>query len=128
MDFAIISTGGKQYKVTPGQILEVDRLKGANGSIVFDRVLLHAQDGSTHIGAPFVNGVTVTAKVLGEVKGEKISGLRFLAKSRHRRRFGFRASLSRIQVESIGKSDKKDDSAPVKAKTPAQSSKKAKKE
>lgn len=106
MSYAVIETGGKQYKVFPGTVLEVERLASTNGSITFDRVLLYSSDGEAKIGMPYLEGVTVAAKVLGEHKGEKIRVQKFLAKSRYRRTKGHRQALTRVQIEDILKGGK----------------------
>jgi large subunit ribosomal protein L21 len=108
MEYAIIETGGKQYKVTPGMILEVDRLSEKNDSILFEKVLLHVNGEELNIGKPYISGFAVSAKVLEEVKGDKIRVARFLAKSRHRKVTGFRANLTKIEIKEIVKNAKKD--------------------
>ena len=102
MEYAIIETGGKQYKVSAGDVVLIDRL-GVTDKISFDHVLLHVTDSDTKIGKPYLTDVVVTGKILGEVLGDKIHIRRFTAKSRHRRHIGFRAALSKVQIESIGK-------------------------
>lgn len=107
MNYAVIKTGGKQYKVSEGDILEVDRLKEEkNGKIVFNDVLLLVRDDAVTIGKPTINGEKVEAKVLDNVRGEKIRVSKFKAKVRYRKVTGFRASLSRIQIDKIGNMDK----------------------
>src|SRR5258708_39682773 len=108
MSYAVIVTGGKQYKVNPGTILEVERLKNvAAGTISFDQVLLVVDRETISIGKPTVAGAVVTAKVLADIKGDKIRVAKFRAKSRHRRVMGHRQSLSRIQIEEITVAGKK---------------------
>lgn len=101
MQYAVIQTGGKQYKVSAGAVLEVERLASENGSITFDKVLLYAVDEDVKVGTPYVNGVTVVAKLVEDIKGPKIHVSKFLAKSRYRRAMGHRQSLSKIQIEDI---------------------------
>ena len=107
MNYAVIKTGGKQYRVSEGDILEVDRLKEEkNGKVVFDDVLLLVRDGIVAIGKPTISGEKVEAKVLDNIRGEKIRVSKFKSKVRYRKVTGFRASLSRIQIDEIGFKDK----------------------
>lgn len=102
MNYAVIETGGKQIKVNPGLIVEVERLSGeANDTLSFDKVLMRVSEGKAEIGTPYLSNVIVRAKLLEQAKGEKIKVLRFLAKSRYRKRHGHRQAISRIQIEAI---------------------------
>ena len=103
MEYAVIRLGGKQYKVAPGAILEVDRNAALrqNGKVVLDDVLMYASDGKIKIGNPRIADVKVKAKVLEHKKGEKIRVAKFKAKVRYRRVMGFRPLLTRLQIESI---------------------------
>ena len=105
MDYVIIETGGKQYKAEVGSILTIDKVD-AKDSVSFDKVLLRVSGDSMEIGKPYISGVVVTGKVLGNKKGNKIRVARFTAKSRHRRVIGFRPSLTRVQIEAIGAAKK----------------------
>lgn len=102
MNFAVIKSSGKQYKVTPGLIFEVDKIEGQSGDNVnFSEVLLLGQDGSQLIGTPFIKDALVTAKILEQGKGEKVIVSKFKAKSRYRRTNGFRAHLTKLQITGI---------------------------
>jgi len=102
MDFAIIATGGKQYKVTPGQELEIEKVTVApKGKLTFDEVLLVKQGEEVILGKPFIEGYQVLAQVLGEKKGPKVRVARFRAKSRHRRVIGHRQPLTAIKIVKI---------------------------
>ena len=118
MSYAIISLGGKQFRVQEGQRLLVDRLSTDEGKTFTPELLLLGGDGSTDL-AP--KGVTVTARVVQHVKGEKIRIGKYRPKSGYKRHNGFRASLSQIEIESIGKGSA---SAKAKAK-PAEEKPKA---
>lgn len=109
MEYAVISTGGKQYKVKNGDILEVENLKTDKKSFIFDSVLLVVSDNGVNIGKPNVAGATVSAKIIGNVKGAKIRVSKFLAKSKYRRTTGHRQNLTRIQIEGINLANKKAD-------------------
>lgn len=102
MDYAVIKSGGKQYKVEKGLTVEVDNLdKKANETYYFDKVLLYVEDKNASIGHPCVDGLTVKAKVLDNIKADKIRVVKFKAKSKYRRAAGFRASLTRLLIEDI---------------------------
>ena len=95
MSYAIIRLGGKQYRVQEGERLLVDRLATAEGK-TFTPDLLFVPDGDG-------KGVTVTAKVVGHVKGEKIRIGKYRRRTGYKRHNGFRASLTQIEIQSIGK-------------------------
>lgn len=102
MNYAVIRSGGKQYKVTDGDVLELDKLNLEDRkTIVFDDVLLLVQDGKTTIGKPSVTGARVEAKLIEQKKGDKIRVSKFKAKSRYRKTIGFRAQLTVVQIEKI---------------------------
>jgi large subunit ribosomal protein L21 len=95
MTYAIIKLGGKQYRVQEGEKLLVDRLKADEGK-TFSPDLLFVPDGDG-------KGVTVTARVVGHVKGDKIRIGKYRRRTGYKRHTGFRASLTQIQIEAIGK-------------------------
>lgn len=100
--YAVVKIAGKQYRVSPGETLAVDKLAVTPGEKVeFPQVLLLADDGQVKIGQPLVEKTKVVAKVLEQFKGEKIRVVRFKAKVRYRRVKGFRPLLSKIQIEKI---------------------------
>ena len=102
--YAVISTGGKQYRVTEGQRLEVERLGVApdDDQVTFTPVLL--VDDATVIAKPAdLAGATVSARVVGEAKGPKITGLTYKNKSRSKKRWGHRQSYSVVEITGITK-------------------------
>lgn len=102
MKYAIIESGGKQYKAVEGAILEVDNINIEAGKThKFDKVLLYTADGVCQIGKPLVSDISVSGKVLGQFKGDKIRVAKFKAKSRYRKVHGHRQLLTRIQIEKI---------------------------
>ena len=107
MKYAIIKTGGKQYKVAEGDIIEVDKLPENEEKVIFDQVLLLVTDGDVKIGKPTISGEKVEAKILGSLKGIKIRVSKFKSKVRYRRVSGFRASLTKVQIEKIGGKEEK---------------------
>jgi ribosomal protein L21 len=111
MSYAIISLGGKQYRVTEGQRLTVDRLAFGEGKTFQPKVLLIGGDGTPDL-AP---SATVTARVIADVRGEKIRIGKYRPKNGYKKHTGFRASLSQIEIESIGGAKK----SAAKKETPA---------
>ena len=102
MKYAIVRTGGKQYKVSKGDVLEVDNLKTEkNAKLVLDDVLLVVLDDLVKIGKPKLVGEKISATVLDNTKGDKIRVSKYKSKVRYRRVSGFRASYSKIKIESI---------------------------
>lgn len=100
MKKAVIATGGKQYIVTEGETLEVERLKDAKDSISFAPLLVIDGDTVT-VGTPEVAGVTVKAKIVEEVKADKVTAIRYKAKKRVHKVHGHRQQLSRITIDKI---------------------------
>lgn len=100
MDYAVIKTGGKQYRVAAGETIEIDRLPEGK-ELTFDEVLLLVSDGKVKIGKPTVDGAKVKATLVEQTKGDKIRVSKFKAKARYRRTIGFRASLSKVKIEKI---------------------------
>lgn len=100
--YAVIKTGGKQYKVSEGDILVIDKIEKKPGEKVeFPEVLLLVDGDKVQIGQPTCPGTKVTAQVLEHFKGEKIRIARFKAKVRYRKVLGFRPLLTKIQIEKI---------------------------
>lgn len=115
--YAIVEDSGTQIKLIPGTILDVDlrQEETAEGStITFDRVLALKSDGddSAKIGAPYLDGASVTAEVLAEIKGEKIDVIKYKRRKGYRRKVGHRQRLLRIRVGVISAKKK----APAKKK------------
>lgn len=101
MEYVVIRSGGKQYKVSKGDIIEVDKLNVlGDKEIIFDDVLLWVSNNDTKIGTPKLK-VKIKAKVLGQIKGDKIRVAKFKAKVRYRRVMGFRPRLTILKIDSI---------------------------
>jgi large subunit ribosomal protein L21 len=103
MAYAIIEDSGTQLKVEPGDRFEIDLrdLKDGQTTITFDKVLLVSSDSGLKIGQPAVAGATVTAKILGQIKDDKIWVERFTRRKGFHRRVGHRQQYLAVQVESI---------------------------
>jgi large subunit ribosomal protein L21 len=100
--YAVIATGGKQYKVETGQQLDVERLGVDEGSVELRPVML--VDGASVLATPGeLGGASVTAKVVGPAKGPKIDGFTYKNKSNNRRRWGHRQHYTTIEITSITK-------------------------
>ncbi|OGO18068.1 MAG: 50S ribosomal protein L21 [Chloroflexi bacterium RBG_16_48_7] len=118
--YAIIETGGKQYKVSPGDKVEVDFLNVGNGKDVeLEKVLFIADSGDQIIGKPVVEKAKVTATCLEESKGEKVIVFKYKNKVRYRRKKGHRQLFSKLEIRDIIKPDGKAMSKPKKAKATA---------
>lgn len=108
MEYAVISSGGKQYKVSVGQEILVDKLSLEKGkNFVFPYVLLVRNDENILIGNPYVAQAKVAGKVVDEIKGDKITVSKFKAKVRYRRKIGFRPLYTKVRIESILPNGKK---------------------
>nr|WP_092068684.1 50S ribosomal protein L21 [Dendrosporobacter quercicolus]NSL47189.1 50S ribosomal protein L21 [Dendrosporobacter quercicolus DSM 1736]SDL79800.1 large subunit ribosomal protein L21 [Dendrosporobacter quercicolus] len=100
--YAIIETGGKQYRVTEGDVVTVEKIEAGEGETVeFDRVLTVVKDGSVVLGKPVVTGAKVTAKVVAQGKAKKILVFKYKAKSNYRRRQGHRQPFTKLVIEKI---------------------------
>jgi large subunit ribosomal protein L21 len=100
--YAVVSTGGKQYRVEAGGTLVVERLTAAPGdTVTFDRVLLIGDGDTVTVGTPLVDGVTVRGTILGEERGPKIVVFKFKQKVKYRRRTGHRQQLTRVRIDAI---------------------------
>jgi len=98
--YAVISTGGKQYRVAEGERLDVERLGGGD-DLSFTPLLV--VDGGDVVAGPDLSGASVTARVVGEAKGPKIRGFKYKPKSNQRRRWGHRQKLTTIEITGISR-------------------------
>ena len=100
--YAVVSSGGKQYRVEPGSTVLMERLPSEPGaSILFDRVLLIGDGDDVMVGTPVVSGATVSGTVLGEELGPKLVIFKFKQKVKYRRRTGHRQHLLRVRIDEI---------------------------
>lgn len=100
--YAVIKTGGKQYKVAAGDYLKVEKLDGEVGSkLVIDKVVMVADGGDVKIGSPLVAGATVNATVLSHGKGDKVMIFKFHRRKHYRKTQGHRQSYTEIQIDDI---------------------------
>ncbi|HVZ11285.1 MAG TPA: 50S ribosomal protein L21 [Candidatus Paceibacterota bacterium] len=101
MTFAVIKTGGKQYKVAEGDVLSVEKLETAGDSFTFSEVLLIAKGDDVTVGTPTVKGAAVEAKVLETAKGGKKMVFRYKSKTRQRKKKGHRQPYTKVQITKI---------------------------
>jgi large subunit ribosomal protein L21 len=135
--YAVVSSGGKQYRVEPGTTLTMERIGVEAGTpYTFDRVLLIGDGDRVTVGTPVVSGATVSATVLGEELGPKLVIFKFKQKVKYRRRTGHRQHLVRVRIDAINadgeskraKAEKAEqaEAAPKAAKAPAKRAPRAK--
>jgi large subunit ribosomal protein L21 len=98
--YAVIKTGGKQYKVAQGERLDVERVTATEGELSFEPLML-VDGGAVTAGAGALTGAKVTAKVVGEALGPKVVGFRYKNKSNQRRHWGHRQQYTTIEITGI---------------------------
>ena len=100
--YAVIATGGKQYRVSEGDVIFVEKLAGeVDDALVFTDVLTVVQDGEVKVGAPFVEGAKVTGKLLKQGKDKKILVFKYKSKANYRRKQGHRQPYTKVSIEKI---------------------------
>lgn len=100
--YAIIVAGGKQYKVAEGDTIYIEKMEVNDGDAVkFDKVLVVEKDGNVTVGAPYVEGASVSGKVVKNGKSKKITVFKFKAKKNYRRRQGHRQPYTKVTIEKI---------------------------
>ncbi len=100
--YAVIETGGKQYKVQEGDVIFVEKLDAAEGdAVTFDKVLAIGKEKGITAGAPYVKGATVEAKVVKNGKNAKIYVFKFKAKKNYRRKTGHRQPYTKVEIGAI---------------------------
>jgi large subunit ribosomal protein L21 len=100
--YAVISSGGKQYRLTEGALVDVERIGGQAGDpVVFDQVLFLGDGESGRVGQPVIEGARVLGTIVEQGKGDKIVVFKFKRRKMYRRRTGHRQELTRVRIESI---------------------------
>ena len=100
--YAIVEFSGKQYKVEKDGIINVDRVKsGKPEEIIFDKILMFSDGKKTIIGQPYIENAKVKAKVLGEIKGEKVRGIKFKKRKRYTRTLGHRQKFLQVKIDEL---------------------------
>ncbi len=104
MSFAVIKTGGKQYRVIPGQVLTIEKLvkPTKDDKIVFDEVLLVDDGKTTKIGTPIITSTKVSATFLEEGRAKKVTTIKFKSKSNYKKKLGHRQPFTKVKIDKIG--------------------------
>ncbi|MDO4396192.1 MAG: 50S ribosomal protein L21 [Clostridia bacterium] len=101
--YAVIETGGKQYRVQEGDVITVEKLNVEAGEkVVFDKVLVLAGEGDLKVGAPYVDGAAVAGEVVENGKGKKVIIFKYKAKKDYRKKQGHRQPYTMVKIESLG--------------------------
>lgn len=100
--YAIIATGGKQYRVSEGDVIYIEKIDAQVDSTVSFDVLLVGNDGDVKIGTPIVEGVKAEGKVVGQIRGEKIIVFKYKSKKNYRRKQGHRQPYTKVEITKIG--------------------------
>jgi large subunit ribosomal protein L21 len=101
--YAIVKTGGKQYKAAKDDVLIVDKISGEPGAALDFEVLAVIDGDQTTVGAPFVAGAAVKAEIVRQVKSKKINAFNYKAKKNERKRWGHRQEMTHVRVTSVEK-------------------------
>ena len=100
--FAVIETGGKQYKVKEGDIVFVEKIDCEEGSVItFDKIIAVNSDAGFKVGAPYVEGATVTANVVKNGKAKKITVFRYKSKKNEKKKMGHRQPYTKVEITKI---------------------------
>lgn len=100
--YAVIKTGGKQYKVSEGEILKIEKIEGNRGDAVsLDDVLMISKDGEIRVGTPTVEGAKVVGEITGQTKGSKITVFKMKRRKGYRRKTGHRQNLTNLKIKEI---------------------------
>ena len=100
--YAIIATGGKQYRVSEGDVIYIEKVDAQVDSTVSFDALLVGENGDVKIGTPVVEGVKVEGKVVGQIRGEKIIVFKYKSKKNYRRKQGHRQPYSKVEITKLG--------------------------
>lgn len=101
MKYAIIESGGKQYQVSEGKVLKVERIPSASDEIVFDKVLAYNDGKELKVGTPYLKNVKVEAKFLGEEKGDKVVIFKYKRRKSYDKKIGHRQIYAKVKIEKI---------------------------
>lgn len=100
--YAVIETGGKQYRVAQGDVLRIEKLAAAEGdSVIFDRVLMVGEGADAKVGAPLVEGGKVTASVEAQGRADKVTIIKFRRRQKYRRKQGHRQDYTQVRITDI---------------------------
>ena len=100
--YAVIETGGKQYKVSEGDVISVEKLNAEEGAeVTFDKVLMAGEGSDVKVGAPTIEGATVTAKVVKNGKAKKVIVFKMKRKKNYRRKKGHRQPFTKVEITAV---------------------------
>lgn len=100
--YAVVEAGGKQYKISPEDMVTVEKLPGEAGSqVVLTKVLMVSDDGIVKVGQPLLDGAKVVAEIMAQERGPKITVFKFKRRKKYRRKQGHRQALTRIRIKEI---------------------------
>lgn len=99
--YAVIETGGKQYQVKTGDVVFVEKIDTDAETVTFDKVVAVGGDGSFKVGAPYVDGAAVEAKVLKQTKGKKVTVYRYKSKKGYHKKKGHRQPFTKVEIQAI---------------------------
>ena len=100
--YAVFETGGKQYRAAPGEFVDVEKLPAARGDqVTLDRVLVVADGAEVRVGRPLVEGATVVATVINQLRHRKVTWFHYRAKKRERKKGGHRQPFTRLRIDEI---------------------------
>jgi len=100
--YAIVETGGKQYRVEPGKVIAVERVQGGMGdSVELEKVLLFSDGEQTRIGNPYISGIKVLSEIVSQGRGDKVIVFKFRRRKKYRRKQGHRQALTRLLIKEI---------------------------
>jgi len=127
--YAVIETGGKQYRVSKGDVIKVEKLNAEVGSAIeFDKVLAVGNDGEIQAGTPYISGLSISGKVLEHGKADKVIIFKYKAKKDYRKKQGHRQPYTMIQIEGLMVEKVITEDSPAVEKKPAAKKAPAKKE
>lgn len=99
--YAVVETGGKQYQVKVGDVVFVEKIDSDAETVTFDKVVALGGDGNFSVGAPYVAGATVTAKILKQTKGKKVIVYRYKSKKGYHKKKGHRQPFTKVEIQAI---------------------------
>lgn len=99
--YAVIETGGKQYQVKAGDVVFVEKIDTDAETLTFDKVIALGGEGDFKVGAPYVDGASVTAKVLKQTKGKKVIVYRYKSKKGYHKKKGHRQPFTKVEIQTI---------------------------
>jgi large subunit ribosomal protein L21 len=102
--YAVIATGGKQYKVQQDDVIDIERLEGEVGSkVTFDEILAVAEDGKLETGSPKMDGASVEGEIIDQFRGKKLTVFKFKRRKGYQKKQGHRQELTKVRIAAINK-------------------------